>query len=677
MNGPRRVAAPPARPLLLFDGDCGFCRRWILRWKVLTGDRVDYAPSQEAGSRFPEIAVEDFRRSVQLVLPDGRVFSGAEAVFASLSFAPRGGRFLSVYRRVPGFAALTEWIYRLIARHRGAASALTAALWGKTVERPTYRIANALFLRLLGLCYLAAFVSLWVQVEGLIGSRGILPVKDLLEAVRAQLGGERWTLFPTLGWLNPGDAFLHFLCGGGALAALLVVLGLVPAPALLVCWIFSLSLSVAGQAFLEFQWDLLLLEAGFLGIWLAPLRRWRVGAALDPPWVPRALLCWLLFRLMFSSGFVKLASGDPTWRNLTALAYHYWTQPLPPWTAWFAAQLPLWFHKVSCFVMFAIELGAPFLIVAPRRLRLISCAAMAGLQAIIAATGNYAFFNPLALALCVLLVDDASFPRTLRARAARDSRASRGRWPALVLAPGLGLVLIAFQVLIGATGNYAFFNLLAVALCLFLLDDAVLARWFKWLDPAREERPGPPRWLAWPVAGLLAVLGLVLVAGLADRRVMRAGPVRWAFAVTGPLHLVNSYGLFAIMTTTRPEIVVQGSADGETWRDYAFPWKPGDPARRPGFVAPHQPRLDWQMWFAALGDCRGSPWLLGLFRRLLEGSPPVLGLLAGDPFPEGPPRYVRALVHDYRFTDPAERARSGRWWRTGEPRLFCPAVSLE
>src|SRR6266545_2140670 len=316
MREPRRVGKPPEKPLLLFDGDCGFCKRWVERWKSLTGHRVDYAPSQEAGPRFPEIAAEEFRRSVQLVLPDGRVFDGAEAVFVSLSFAPRRGWLLTAYRNVPGLAAVTEFAYGVVARHRTAASAVTSALWGMSVERPSYRLSNTLFLRLLGLCYLAAFLSLWVQVDGLIGSRGITPARDLLEAARSQLGGERWTVLPTLSWLNASDGFLHFLCGAGTLAALLAAAGLVPV---------------------------------------------------------RALLLWLLFRLMFSSGFFKLASGDPNWRNLTALTYHYWTQPLPPWTAWFVSHSPIWFHKFSCFVMFAVELGAPLLIVAPRRLRLIAC----------------------------------------------------------------------------------------------------------------------------------------------------------------------------------------------------------------------------------------------------------------------------------------------------------------
>ena len=614
MAEPRRVGAPPDKPLLLFDGECGFCKRWIERWKSLTGGRVDYATAQEAGSRFPEITREDFRRSVQLVLPDGSVFGGAEAVFVSLSFAPRRRWLLSAYRNIPGFAAVAEVAYHVVARHRTAASAVTSALWGKRVERPTYRVSNALFLRLLGLCYLAAFLSLWVQVDGLIGSRGIAPAGNFLEAARSQLPGERWTALPTLCWFDAGDGFLHFLCGAGTLASLLAVAGLLPAPALLLCWVFYLSLSNVAQPFLDFQWDLLLLETGFLGIWLAPIRRLRIGAALEPSPAMRALACWLLFRLMFSSGFVKLASGDPSWRNLTALTFHYWTQPLPPWTAWYASHAPVLFQKLSCLVMFAVELGAPFFILAPRRLRLIACGAMIGLQAIIAATGNYAFFNFLAVALCVLLLDDGVFPSRLRERAAADPLAARGRWPRFVLVPVAAIVLTASLVEFAGTLRLR---------------------------------------LPWP--------GLAI------------STARAAMAFRS----VGGYGLFMVMTTSRPEILVEGSEDGAAWRRYEFRWKPGDVERRPRFVAPHQPRLDWQMWFAALGTYEENPWFIAFLARLLQGSPDVERLLLTNPFPDRPPRYIRAVLSEYRFTSAAERRATGAWWKAEEKGLYCPVLSRD
>jgi predicted DCC family thiol-disulfide oxidoreductase YuxK len=611
MGEPRRVAAAPEKPLLIFDGDCGFCRRWIERWKSWTSGRVDYAPSQEAAPRFPEIPHGDFQRSVQLITPDGRVFDGAEAIFRSLACAPRRGGLLAAYKSVPGFAPAAELGYRLIASHRTAASAVTSALWGKTVESPTYTLANALFLRLLGLCFLAGFLSLWVQVDGLVGSRGILPVRDFLEAVRSQLGGARWSL-PTLLWLDSSDGFLHFLCAGGAAAAVLLLIGLAPLPALLVCWAFYLSLSIAGQEFLEFQWDLLLLETGFLAIWLVPVRRWRFGLSLASTRLPRVLLLWLLFRLMFSSGFVKLASGDPNWRSLTALTYHYWTQPLPPWTAWIADKLPLAFQKFSCLFLFAVELVAPFFILAPRRLRLAAAAAMAGLEVLIAATGNYAFFNLLTVALCVLLVDDASFPARLRTRAQRNPHSARGRWPGWFLAP--------------------------VAAVLLLLS---FVHFFA----------GTLRWrLPWP--GFTISLARAAI----------------------PFRSVGNYGLFMVMTTTRPEILVEGSADGTNWLPYEFRWKPGDVRRRPSFVAPHQPRLDWQMWFAALGRCEENPWFTSFQLRLLEGSPPVLRLLAHNPFPDTPPRYLRTTAYAYRFTDAATRRRTGAWWQRELLGPYCPPV---
>ncbi len=443
-----RVAHPPERPLAIFDGDCGFCRLWIARWKAATGPGVDYAPSQEAASRFPEVPGEAFARAFQLVLPDGRVLEGAEAVFATLAAGPRGSVLAALYARVPGFRGLAELAYRAVASHRGAASACTRLFWGQSVEKPTYLAATALFVRLLGLSYLAAFVSLWVQVDGLVGSHGILPVAPFLDWVRAQTGTERYWLLPTLCWVSGSDAFLHLLCGAGAAASILLVAGLVPTLAAATSWIAYLSLAGAGQVFFEFQWDSLLLEAGFLAIFLVSPRRLRFGGGLATAPVSLWLLRWLLFRLMFSSGWVKLASGDPTWRNLSALRFHYETQPLPPWTAWFMHQSPPWFQTVSAIFLFSVELAVPFLFFAPRRLRLLACSCTVLLQVLIAGTGNYAFFNLLAVALALLLVDDQSLPARRRPRA--EPRSIR-LWPRVVLVPVACAVVFASSIEFAAT----------------------------------------------------------------------------------------------------------------------------------------------------------------------------------------------------------------------------------
>jgi len=603
-----RVARPPERPLAIFDGDCGFCRAWIGRWKAMTGPRVDYAPSQEVGERFPEIPKEAFARAFQLVLPDGRVLEGAEAVFATLSRKPGGGALAAAYARLPGFAALSELAYRLIASHRPAATAMTRLLWGRSVAKPTYFAATALFVRLLGLCYAAAFVSFWVQADGLVGARGILPVARYLEWVRGQTGMERYWLVPTLCWVSSSDAFLHLLCGAGVLASLCLVAGFLPALGAAAAWALYLSVAVAGQTFFDFQWDFLLLEAGLLAILLVSPRKLRFGAGLGASPAALWLLRWLLFRLMFSSGWVKLASGDATWRNLSALRFHYETQPLPPWTAWYLHQLPPSFQTASAVFLFFVELVVPFLFFAPRRLRVFACAATLLLQALIAASGNYAFFNLLAIALTVLLLDDQSLPARWSG-AAESARAGARPWPRAVLAAAACVALFASSVEFAAT-----------------------------LD----------RSLPFP-RSLVAVV----------RRL-------------GAFRSFNGYGLFMVMTTERPEILIEGSLDGAEWRAYAFRWKPGDPMRRPRFVAPHQPRLDWQMWFAALGGYEQNAWVAPLLARLLEGSPPVLGLLASNPFPDRPPRFVRATLYDYRFTTAAERRQTGAWWKRRELGAFSP-----
>lgn len=484
---------------------------------------------------------------------------------------------------------------------------------------PNYRLARWLFVRLLGLIYLAAFVSLWVQVDGLIGSNGILPATDFLNRAGPQLTGwERYHLLPTLLWFNPGDGALHLLCGGGALLAALLIVGVAPGPILALLWLFYLSLVTVSREFLSFQWDNLLLEAGFLAIWLAP---WRIrpARALQPPLRPVLWTLWfLLFKLMFSSGLVKLLSGDPTWRSLTALNFHYETQPLPTPLAWYAHQLPGWFQAASVALMFVIELGVPFLIFGPR-LRRWAFGPLAGLQLLILLTGNYAFFNWLAIALCVLLLDDEILHRVLPGsltQRLQTSDVSPGQTPAV-------------------------FNL--------------YHRFF--------------------ISGLAAIVLLVSAIQMAGMVLPVPAAARSVLIWLAPFRTLNNYGLFAVMTTSRPEIIIEGSSDGETWQAYEFRWKPGLLSRRPPLVAPHQPRLDWQMWFAALGDYRRNPWLIDFMFRLLEGSPQVESLLAHNPFPDAPPRFIRATVYDYHFSDFNDT--SGNWWRRDVQGLYLPVLSLQ
>ncbi|HWP67440.1 MAG TPA: lipase maturation factor family protein [Candidatus Limnocylindria bacterium] len=454
--------------------------------------------------------------------------------------------------------------------------------------------------------YAIAFASLGVQVDGLVGEAGILPAGEFLRRVADRLGPDAYARLPTICWLVGADArTLQLLCAAGVACGLALLAGVLPGPAALAAWALYLSLVGVGQVFLAFQWDALLLESGLLALLIAP---WRLR---PPAWNPSAVgllpLWCLVAKLHLLSGWVKLASGDPTWWNLTALHYHYWTTCLPVWVGWYAAKLPDLVQRASVLVMFAIELGAPFAILGPRRLRHAAAAAM-----------------------------------------------------------------IALQLAIAVTGNYGFFNLLTIALCATLFDDAALARVLPFVRAPVARRPSAPRRLL-AAAAAAAACGLVLLP-LAARVVLPealARPALHALEALAPLHSVNAYGLFANMTTVRPEIVVEGSDDGVHWRPYEFRWKPGDPHRRPGFVQPHMPRLDWQMWFAALQGYQRTYWFGPFLDRLLDGSPAVTRLLGEQPFPGSRPRYVRAVLYRYEFASPAER-RAGLWWRREPIGMYTP-----
>ena len=484
---------------------------------------------------------------------------------------------------------------------------------------PGHVAVRFLFLRLVALAYLIAFGSAWIQVEGLIGPHGILPAGEYLGAVRDRLGAGAYVRLPTLAWLAPGDPPLHAICAAGVVLSAGALAGLAPVACFAGAWVLYHSLCAVGQLFFGYQWDVLLLEVGFLAILWSP---WVLRSGLDRDPVPSPVVLWLVrllaFRLFFASGFGKLAGGDPTWTGLTALTVHYETQPLPSALGWWFHQAPEAFHRFACAATLAIQIVGAVLVFGPRPARLVACVALVGHQVLIAATGSYNFFNLLAIALCVSLLDDRVLGR-----------------------PGFGRFLAARG------------------------PDPVPPPW---------KRRG--RWVLAPVAAVLVAASLVDVGGTLVRSRLSGGPLAPVLDALAPLRLVNSYGLFLNMTTERPEIVIEGSRDGVLWIPYAFPWKPGDPARRPGYAAPHQPRLDWQLWFAALRGYRRAPWMQRLYLCLLEGRPEVLALLDGNPFPGGPPTQLRAVLYDYRFTDRETRRATGNWWRRERVGLYSPVVRL-
>jgi lipase maturation factor 1 len=630
---------------MIWDGECHFCKRWIERWREITAGKVDYATYQEAAARFPEIPVKQFQRAVAFIEPNGEAFFAAEAVYRSLGYRSSRKWLAWSYDHVPGFAGISETAYKFIARHRSLGSTFTRLLWGNDVRPPTYFWARRWFLRMLGLIYLIAFVSLWVQVEGLVGSNGMSPVSRFLPTVRQQLGPDAYFLLPTLCWLDSSNAFLNFLCGGGVVLSLLLIFGIAPALLLAPLFVFYLSLTIAGQVFLNFQWDVLLLEIGFLSIFFAPWQLWPrdliwwPGSAHPATAAPISrgalfLLKFLLFKLMLMSGVVKLTSGDDCWgwlkqsfqwSALTALDYHYWSQPLPTVFAWWADQSPEWFKHFSVAFCLAVEIIVPFFIWAPRRPRLMAAGLIIFLQIIIALTGNYCFFNLLTIALCLLLIDDVAIGR------------SRRDFPAHINGPPNASPARTRRALSTQLCSYAALAVIVVTL--------PINTWL--VFSAFKPQSRPPGWLAKFYEHLEA------------------------------FRIVNGYGLFRVMTKDRGEIVIEGSTDGIEWLPYEFKWKPGNVKRAPVWCAPHQPRLDWQMWFAALDAPEQNPWLIGLIVRLLEGSRDVTGLLAHDPFPDKPPHYIRAMFYRYRFTTPEERRQTGAWWKRQELREYLPTISRD
>lgn len=453
-----------------------------------------------------------------------------------------------------------------------------------------------LFLRGLGAILFSAHLPLAFEIHGMVGTKGILPARELLEEARS-LGWARFWDVPTFLWLGAGDGALTALWIVGLLASLAVVLNLWPRASIALAGATFLSFISVANDFAQFQSDGMLLQAVLAGFFFAP-RGLRPGLGAHSP--PSRLATWALrfewFLIYFESGVAKMASGDPSWRDMSAMDRYYETGPLPTWIAWWAHQLPHGFHAVTAFATLFFELALVWLPVYPsRRARWVTFLCVTPFQVCIILTANYTFLNYIVLLLGFLWLDDAQLARLLRRPA-----------PAIPEAPAPGrLEKVAQGTMLGWT--------LGVMLTLFFFP------WARWLPTLPIE-------------------------------------------LTEPFRVANRYGLFARMTPARYELEFEGSLDGRRWRVYPFRFKPQYLRRPPGIYAPYQPRFEWILWFASLGNWRDHLFVLRTERQLLMGSRQVLSLFARDPFRGHRPRFLRARRYEYWFTDRPTRRRTGAWW---------------
>ena len=480
-------------------------------------------------------------------------------------------------------------------------------------------IPRWLFLRALGLVYFSAFASLSVQIRGLIGPNGVLPADQYLSLVAQSLKSSRFWFAPTLLWFSASSHILLALCWAGMLAAVLLVFNISPRAMLVLCLVCFLSFVSAAQDFSGYQSDGMLLEAGFISIFFAPrgLRPgW--GEASRPSRASLFLLQWEWFRIYFESGMVKLASGDPQWRNFTAMDEYYQNGPLPTWIGWYVQHLPHWFHAGTVYATLALELGLVWMLFLPRRWRILCFCIVTPWEIGIILTANYTFLNYLVLSLGVLLLDDRFlerfFPRTWKKADAAQTAP-----------PDSDSLLQSLKLaLSGAMLSWIFYVTAAEML-----------------------------WIVFPALPL------------------PKSPV----AVLEPFRIANQYGLFAVMTRGRYEIEFQGSDDGQNWVAYPFRYKPQDLHKPAGIYAPHQPRFDWNLWFASLGSWREYPIVPATEERLLGNDPDVLALFAGNPFPHAPPKMIRVVLWQYWFTSMAEKRSQGLWWSRKLLGLYGPTLS--
>jgi hypothetical protein len=444
-----------------------------------------------------------------------------------------------------------------------------------------YWYSRFVFERSLVALYLVGFLVAANQFVPLLGERGLLPVSRFTQYVPFRAS-------PSLFYVSPTDTAFRVGAWVGVALAVLTLIGwpqqrgaVVSAVVWALMWLLYLSFVNVGQTFYGFGWETLLLESGFLAIFLGG---WTTQPSMWLIWIYR----WLLFRVMFGAGLIKIR-GDSCWRDLTCLNYYFETQPIPNRLSWYFHWLPEWVHKAGVAINHFVELIVPFGYFAPQPFASIA-----------------------------------------------------------------GFLTIGFQGVLIVSGNLSWLNWLTLVLCIPTLDDRFLS-WLPVSPPALHEPDVIHRGAIYVLAAVIAVLSVAPTLNmLSPRQVMNTS--------FEPLHIVNTYGAFGSITRTRYEIVIEGSDDSSTWREYEFKGKPGDPARAGPQIAPYHLRLDWLMWFEAFSPRPQDEWFITFLQRVLQGDSATLSLVKTNPFPDHPPKFLRARYYRYWFTTADERRQTGRWW---------------
>jgi hypothetical protein len=478
-----------------------------------------------------------------------------------------------------------------------------------------YWLTRFVLLRLLGFIYFIAFLAAVNQLAPLIGHDGLLPADRYLHSLAEHFGSRTEGFFelPSVFWFSVSDTALLAVAWTGLALSLLVVLGYANALVMLALWFLYTSIVNVGQLWYSYGWEIQLLETGFLGVFLCPLLNGRPFPRRAPPVVVLWLFRWLIFRIMLGAGLIKLR-GDACWRDLTCLYYHYETQPIPNPVSWWLHFRPHWFHQFGTLWNHFIEIVVPWFAFWPRLSRHVAGVLLAGFQVVLIISGNLSFLNWLTIVPCLACFDDTFWAR-------------------------------------------------------------LLPRWFVQRARQAAESAQPSSAQEFAAVALAVVVALLSI----DPVVNLISPGQVMNTSFNRLNLVNTYGAFGSVGRERSEIVFEGtfspSPESAEWREYEFPAKPGDPRRCPAIIAPYQPRLDWQIWFAAMATPRDYPWTLHFAWKLLHNDAGTLSLLANNPFPNEPPRYIRAVIYRYRFTRPDEA--DGTWWKRERLGLWLPPLSAD